>query len=157
MTPESNEKINFKVYYLDPSIKNSQTYWEKSAEAWRKDYEEYMAAEKALKKEVRTLVGSEIGAEARLRKIYERVQSIKNLNYAREMSENDWKKIKPNKNVADVLKRNYGFRDRLPELLPAWPGRPVMRPIWSEWSAGTINFSIPACLCFTDNLIQRLS
>ncbi len=108
MAPESNEKMAFKVYYLDPSIKNIQTYWEKSAQAWKKDYEEYMRGGKALDREVQNLVGEETDPEARLEKIYERVQDINNLDYAREMSTKEREKLKENKNVVDVLKRNYG-------------------------------------------------
>lgn len=119
MPPESNEKISFKVYYVDPSIKNHQAYWEKSTDAWKKNYEEFMNGGKALNKEIQTLVGSETDLETKLKRIYERVQSIKNLDFVPEMSEKERKKIKVNDNVTDVLKRNYGYKNQIARTFAA--------------------------------------
>ncbi|MCR4395804.1 MAG: hypothetical protein NUW07_03605 [Candidatus Saccharicenans sp.] len=51
---------------------------------------------KALNKEMQILIGDETDNEARLKKIYERVQSIKNLDFVNQMPEKERKKIKIN-------------------------------------------------------------
>ncbi len=119
MPPESIEKISFKVYYVEPSIKNSQAYWEKSTEVWKKNYEEFMSGGKSLNKEIQALIGSETDLETKLKRIYERVQNIKNLDFVQEMSEKERKNIKVNDNVIDVLKRNYGYKNQIARTFAA--------------------------------------
>ncbi|MGQ9801981.1 MAG: transglutaminase domain-containing protein [Candidatus Saccharicenans sp.] len=78
-----------------------------------------MSGRKTLSKKVQTLVGSETEAEVKLKKIYERVQSIKNLDFVQEMSEKERKNIKTNENVTDVLKRNYGRKNQIARTFAA--------------------------------------
>lgn len=108
MPPESNAKITFKIFYLDPTIKNDNEYWEKAASSWRESAGEFMKGEKALAREVKAIIGAETDPEIKLRLIYERVRKIRNLDYAFEMTEKERKKIKENNKVTDVLKNNYG-------------------------------------------------
>jgi len=119
MPPESSQKISFQVYYVDPSIQDNKTYWEKSTEAWKKDYEEFMKGEKDLNKEIKNLVGSETDEETKLKKIYERVQKIKNLDFVTEMPEKERQKLKENNKVTEVLKRNYGYKNQIARTFAA--------------------------------------
>lgn len=119
MPPESSLKMNFKVYFVDPSIQSDQAYWEKAAGGWKKEYEEFMSPDKVLKKQIQSLVGGETDPEVKLKKIYDSLQSIKNLHYAGEMSEKDWKKIVTPKNAVEVLKRKYGYKNQIAKTFAA--------------------------------------
>lgn len=119
MPPVSSEKITFDVIYLSPQIKNIDLYWEEASRLWKKDAEEFMGKPKSLLKEVKNIVGAETEPEARLKKIYDRVQKIKNLDYVREMTAKEEKKIKENKNVNDILKHNYGHSNQISKTFAA--------------------------------------
>ncbi|MCR4410435.1 MAG: DUF3857 domain-containing protein [Candidatus Saccharicenans sp.] len=119
MPPENAEKISFKIYYLPPDIRSNDEYWEKAAGSWKQIYEEFMTGGKGLQKEVLALVEGATDPEVKLRKLYERVQDIKNLDYVPSMSEKEWKKIKPNNDVRDVLKRNYGYKNQIARTFAA--------------------------------------
>jgi len=122
MPPESSLRMNFKVYFLNPSIKQIQIYWERVASDWKQSYEQFMSRDRVLKKQIQSLVGGETDPEVKLRKIYEFVQSIKNLDYALDMSEKEWKKIHTPKNVAEVLKRKYGYKNQIAKTFAALAG-----------------------------------
>ncbi len=119
MPPENSLKMNFKVYFLAPSVRQIQNYWERVARDWKQSYEQFMSEEKALKKQIQSLVGAETDPEVKLRKIYEFVQGLKNLDYAVDMSEKEWNKIVPPKNVAKVLKRKYGYKNQIAKTFAA--------------------------------------
>lgn len=119
MPPESSVRMNFKVYFLAPSIHDIQTYWEKAARNWKWSYEQFMSEDKTLKKYIKSLVEGETEPEVKLRKIYESVQSIKNLDFAAGMSEKEWKKIVPPVKVSEVLKRKYGYKNQIARTFAA--------------------------------------
>lgn len=110
MPPPVTQKMNMDLYLIDPKLASVDEYWEKAAEAWQKDMNEFMGKPEELKKMAEEVAGGEPDQEARLKKIYARVQQIRNLSYEKEISEQESKKIKENKKVADVLKNNYGYK-----------------------------------------------
>jgi hypothetical protein len=56
--------------------------------------------------------------EEKLRKIYERVQQVRNMSYERERTEKEAKKekLKDNNNIEDVWKNGYGYRSDIARL-----------------------------------------
>src|SRR5205807_8213101 len=61
------------------------------------------------------------GPQQKLRRLYARVQQIRNLSYERKRTRIETKKedLKPNENVLDVLTREYGSRNEITELFLA--------------------------------------
>jgi hypothetical protein len=66
-------------------------------------------------------MGAESDPQAQLKKLYARVQEIRNLNFERERTHIEDKKeeLKVNESVTDVLMRGYGHRNEIAELFVA--------------------------------------
>ncbi len=74
-----------------------------------------MGKKKAMEEAVGLIVASTDPPEAKLRKIYDRVQQIRNKSYEvrKSQQEEQREKEKPAENVEDVWKRGYGNRQQL--------------------------------------------
>src|SRR5205807_1711030 len=74
-----------------------------------------------VKQAARDAIGDETEPGLKLRRLYERVQKIRNLSYERERTAEERKKenLKKNDNAADVLKHGYGYRDDITRLFAA--------------------------------------
>jgi len=112
MTPEESERMSVDVFYLDLRVRDYKEYWERECKTWQKSAQKFIGNPGKLVPEVQTLVGDEESPVERLKKIYERAQSIRNLSYEKGLTRKQRKeqKIKVNKTAADVLERNYGLR-----------------------------------------------
>jgi hypothetical protein len=89
----------------DPSAK----YWNYYAKKWSDDLEKFIDKKKALEQELSKTVNPGDAPEAKLRKIYARVQQIRNLDHEDEktVKENKDENLKLNTSVEDVLNRRY--------------------------------------------------
>ncbi|HVG92135.1 MAG TPA: DUF3857 and transglutaminase domain-containing protein, partial [Alphaproteobacteria bacterium] len=77
-------------------------------------YERYMGADRGVKEAALKAIGSETEPGMKLRKIYERVQQLRNLTFERPRTPEERKAehIQRNNNVGDVLAHGYGtFED----------------------------------------------
>lgn len=112
MTPEESERMSVDVFYLDHRIRDNTEYWERECRTWQKSAESFIGNPRKLVPQVQTLAGNEESPVERLKKLYERVQSIRNLSYEKGLTRKQRKeqKIKVNKTATDVLERNYGLR-----------------------------------------------
>ena len=74
-----------------------------------------------VKQAAKDAIGDETEPGLKLRRLYERVQKIRNLSYERERTAEERKKenLKKNDNAADVLKHGYGYRDDITRLFAA--------------------------------------
>jgi len=99
-------------------------------------YERYMAADRGVKDATLKAIGSETEPGMKLRKIYERVQQLRNLTFERTRSiqEEKAEHIQRNTNVGDVLAHGYGTFEDLTLLFVAmarsagFDASPVMVP-----------------------------
>ena len=102
-----------------PSITGpSDKYWNHYAERWNGWMEKYIDKKKALDAELSKVVSPSDSAETKLRKIYARVQQVRNLDVEdyKSQKENKDENIKENNNVEDVLNRGYGHNTQLSYL-----------------------------------------
>lgn len=111
---ELRARVEFTYHYGKVSL-DSDEYWKDAAVAWSKATEEYMDRRKAAEREVATLISPGDTPEAKLHKLYNRIQKMRNLSYEREKTEQEAKreKLKDNRNVEDVLKNGYGYQNQL--------------------------------------------
>jgi len=80
-----------------------------------------MDKEKVMEQAVRNLVAPGDSEEAKLRKIYARVQQVRNLAFERSRSEEEEQrdKLQDNKDVQDVWERGYGYGSDINMLFAA--------------------------------------
>ncbi|HTP39898.1 MAG TPA: DUF3857 domain-containing protein [Steroidobacteraceae bacterium] len=116
--PPENE-ITFRVDFIyseDQFLdKDATAYWKRYGKAQFRKVDNFTDANRAMQKAVATIVAPGDDPETRARKIYARVQQLRNLSYerARTAQENDRDKIKRNSDVGDVWERGYGTGDDL--------------------------------------------
>lgn len=112
MPPEEVERISMDIYYLDGRITSHVEYWKRESKSWQKAAEKFLGDPRKLSAEAIALTGDLDDPQARLQKIYERAQGIRNLSYEKGLTRGQRKeqKIKDNRRVADVLERGYGLR-----------------------------------------------
>ncbi len=84
-------------------------------------YERYMAADRGVKEAALKAIGSETEPGMKLRKIYERVQQLRNLTFERPRTSEERKAehIQRNNNVGEVLAHGYGTFEDLTLLFVA--------------------------------------
>jgi transglutaminase-like putative cysteine protease len=115
MPPRRPIESRVAFYYQDldsPSATDpSDHYWNHYAKKWNDQLEKFIDKKKSLNEEVSKIVSPSDAPEVKLRKIYARVQQIRNLSFEdyKMQKEDKTENLKPNLNVEDVLTRGYGY------------------------------------------------
>jgi hypothetical protein len=112
--PEDFIKGRLELFYIAGFFTNDG-YWRDLAKFEARDIEKFLGKSKTIQQEVSRLVSPNDSAEAKLRKIYNRVQQIRYVSYERSRTEKERKQesLKPNKNAEDVLARGYAFENEI--------------------------------------------
>ncbi len=103
-------RVEFIFKPATSSPQTSEEYWKQTDKKINDSVENYVNRKGALQQIVAAATTSSDSPKAKLRKLYARVQTIRNLSYE-DRTNQEWKrqKIQENNNVEDVLKRNYGY------------------------------------------------
>jgi hypothetical protein len=112
MPPERMLQAHVDFYYANPSDPQNETpdkFWNRKGKAWSDEVDRFINKKSALESDLAHTVNADDTPEVKLRKIYARVQKIRNLSMedAKSGKEQKQEQIKPNNNVEDVLKHNY--------------------------------------------------
>lgn len=113
MPPERPIEARVDFLYEDPDAPSitdsSDHYWAHYAKKWDSELEHFIDRKDALNQDLSKIVAPSDPDEVKLRKIYRRVQQIRNLAFEDEKmkQENRDENLKPNSNVEDVLTRGY--------------------------------------------------
>lgn len=109
MPPERVLKSRVEFYYVY-SNEDAKDFWKNRSKAWSENLENFVGHHKAIEEETARAISSNDAPEEKLRKIYQRVQQIRNLSFELRRSEKQAKQeaLKPNTSVEDVLKHGYG-------------------------------------------------
>lgn len=114
--PEENLKIRADVFYILNMYGDDMKYfWLSLARRESEYYEKFIGKPKDVQKEADRLFQSGDTVEAKLQKIYARVQQIRALAYEPEKTKKERKQesLKENKSAEDVLSRGYGFANEI--------------------------------------------
>jgi len=105
---ELNMRVDF--FYLR-KLESTEKFWKDIGKFWFESAEEFIGKHDEIAREAATVAGTGEPPETRLRKLYARVQQIRNLSFERFRTEKEIKqeKLKQNNNVKDVLKNGYGY------------------------------------------------
>jgi Domain of Unknown Function with PDB structure (DUF3857) len=113
MPPLRMIQARVEFYHLDEGAPSNETpdhFWERTAKKWNDDLEHFINKKNVLEQEVSKTVSPGDSPEIKLRKIYARVQQIRDLNAEVSKSEKEQKQenLKKNSNVEDMLRHGYG-------------------------------------------------
>jgi hypothetical protein len=109
--PENELKSRVDFHYENELYAQDQdTYWKKVNKAGDEYLEFFIGKRKAMEQAVGEIVAPTDPPEAKLRKIYDRVQILRNTSYEETKTRQEWKRDKDKiaENVGDVWKRGYG-------------------------------------------------
>jgi Domain of Unknown Function with PDB structure (DUF3857) len=122
MPPENELKsrVDF-IYSEEFPEKDVDKYWKKLGKKRNDQMESFVGKRKAMEEAVSAIVSPGDSPEEKLRKIYARVQQIRNISYEREKTEQEEKRSKEKEptNVEDIWKKQYGSGSQLTWLFLA--------------------------------------
>jgi hypothetical protein len=121
MPPEDNFRAEVHFFYGGSEIESPEIFWSDRAREWHEKAERFIGDHQEVRQAAGKIAGNQADPEQRLRKLYARVQQIRNLSYERKRSRIEAKKeeLKPNNSAADVLLRGYGSQNEIAELFLA--------------------------------------
>ncbi|HEY6272770.1 MAG TPA: transglutaminase domain-containing protein, partial [Terriglobales bacterium] len=121
MPPENNYKPEVRFFYIKYQPDSDDRYWNDLGKALYEETEHFIGNHGDVKEAALATVGTETTPEGKLRRLYDRVQQIRNLSFERERSEEERKKeaLKENENVGDVLSHGYGEHNDINRLYVA--------------------------------------
>ena len=111
MPPEAAMKFRVDFIYSEEGFeKEPDKFWKKQGKKMNDAAEGFVNKRKAMEQAVAEVVSPGDSPEVKLRKIYARVQKIRNTSYEVERTEQEQKRAKEKEinNVEDVWKRGYG-------------------------------------------------
>ena len=106
---ELKSRVDF-IYSEDLPERDADSFWKKVGRKRNVQLESFVGKRKAMEDAVAEIVSPSDSPEMKLRKIYDRVQTIRNTSYELRKTEQEEKreKEKPAENVEEVWKRGYG-------------------------------------------------
>ncbi|HYX53061.1 MAG TPA: DUF3857 domain-containing protein [Candidatus Limnocylindrales bacterium] len=112
MPPENNYKPSVIFFYGRRGNPSVDKEWQEIGKERYEELERFLAGSRGVKEAAMQAMGSETDPGLKLRKLYERAQSIRNLTYERERTAEERKAehIQRNVDVGDVLAHGYGSR-----------------------------------------------
>jgi len=118
MPPERALQVRVDFYYKgrnDPPTETEQQFWNRQGKNWAEQLDHFVSKKGVLESDLSHTISPNDTPEEKLRRIYARVQKIRNLSMegAKTEKEEKQEQIKPNTNVEDVLKHNYGTSPQL--------------------------------------------
>jgi hypothetical protein len=119
MPPARPLEARVEFVYQDPdapsATDSSDKYWNHYGKKWDDELERFIDKKKALDQALSKVVSPGDAPEVKLRKIYARVQQIRNLDVEdyKMAKENKDENLKPNSSVEDVLNRGYAHNTQI--------------------------------------------
>jgi len=106
---ELKSRVDF-IYEEGFAAKDQDSFWKQVGRTRNGQLEGFIGKRKAMEQAVAQIVSPNDSQEVKLRKIYDRVQQIRNKSYEVQKTEQEEKraKEKPAENVEEVWKRGYG-------------------------------------------------
>ena len=122
MPPANELKARVDFIYADTDdAREPDKFWRQVGKQRNEDLESFVGKRKAMEAAVAQIVAPSDGPEVKLRKIYDRVQAIRNITFEVQKTEQEEKRAKEKRpdNVEDIWKRGYGDSVTLPRLFLA--------------------------------------
>lgn len=106
---ELKSRVDF-IYEEGPSEKDQDSFWKKVGKKRNGELESFIGKRKAMEQAVAQIVAPNDSQETKLRKLYDRVQQIRNTSYELKKTAQEEKREKEKTldNVEEVWKKGYG-------------------------------------------------
>jgi len=111
MPPEKVLKYRVEfVYSEDSTEKEPEKFWKKMDKKWNGNFEDFTGKRRAMEQAVAGIVSPSNPPEAKLQRIYARVQQLRNTSWETSKTEQEQKREKQKdiNNVEDLWKQGYG-------------------------------------------------
>jgi hypothetical protein len=110
MPPEEVLRARVDFFYTLSGTTDPDKFWKQAGGSWLSSSEGFIGRHKAVADEAARTVDANDPPEVKLRKLYARVQKIRNTSFERRKTEQEMKreKQKENNNVEDVLRSGVG-------------------------------------------------
>lgn len=121
MPPSDEVRARVLFYYTTQGQETADQFWKREGTEWYEVVEGFIGKRNRVQDAASSFASGADSPEAKLRKLYARVQQIRNLSYERSKSEAEQKQenLKDNQSVEDVLKHGYGYRSEINRLFVA--------------------------------------
>ncbi len=121
MPPADELKWRIDFYYIEGlPDKDAETYWKRNGKKWNGESDSVVNKRGAMEQAVAQTVSPGDPPELKLRKIYDRVQTLRNTSYEEHKTEQEQKRAKEKvvdtANVEQIWKRGYGNGIQLTRL-----------------------------------------
>jgi Domain of Unknown Function with PDB structure (DUF3857)/Transglutaminase-like superfamily len=120
--PPAMMKMRVNFYYGTGKMAKPAEFWKDEGKFWNKQVEKFIGHSSAVAAAANEAVAPSDTPEQKVRKIYARVQKMKNLTYMLESGSLDEmlsQQSKEKRTIEDVLRKNEGYRDELTRLFVA--------------------------------------
>jgi len=110
--PEETLRASVDLFYVSGAVADNDGFWKLESEDWRKGVEIFLGKTGKLAPTAPQIVGDATEPLEQLKRIYAKVQGLRNLSYEKGLTRRQRKeqKIKDNRKVSDVLERGFGLR-----------------------------------------------
>lgn len=115
--PAGETKPRVNLHYTMGKV-DMEKYWTDWVKEATEEVEGFIGNRSGIRKAAGEIIAGAESDEAKLRKLYERVQSIRNLSFEQEKSEQELRreKVKDTRNIEHLLREGYGYRNELNRL-----------------------------------------
>jgi hypothetical protein len=112
--PEDSLRGRFAVFYTF-GFYDAEAFWKAVGKENGTLYDQFLKKSGRAKSEVERLISAADTTDQKLRKLYARAQEIRMINFEESKTEKEIKRqdLKENKNVDDVLSRNYAYANEV--------------------------------------------
>jgi hypothetical protein len=106
--PEKELKPWVNFFYIEGGLIDPGVFWSNQGQLLTAQIEKFVGNGGGLRDQASALIATAATPEAKLRKLYERAQQIRNLTFEDEKSDAEQALLKENKSAGDVLRNGYG-------------------------------------------------
>jgi len=107
--PDSMLYSQVQFFFVFGPSKTPQQYWNDINKSWNDDIDKFVNKKAAMEQLVSQIVSASDSPDAKLRKLYARVQQVRNVSFEdKSAQEEKREKLKDNNNAEDVIKHGYG-------------------------------------------------
>jgi hypothetical protein len=113
--PPATIKPELQFWYTAGTIE-PEVFWTKEAHDWADAVEPFVGDGRAVKDAATAAMGTAATPEEKLRKLYAKVQEVRNLSFEPDRTDAETRKLKDNNSAQDVLRNGYGYSREINRL-----------------------------------------
>jgi hypothetical protein len=119
--PEETLRTSVDLFYVNGKVVDNNEFWKLESQDWQQAVEDFLGKPGKHAAAAKEIVGDAADPMEKLKRIYARVQGLRNLSYDKGLTRRQRKaqKIKDNRKAAEVLERGFGVRSDITRTFAA--------------------------------------